>query len=182
MSRIGKKKIIIPEKVDVKINSGGVITVKGDKGELSYKIRDEVNLLIEDKSIVVSVNEIKGSRLEPKAFWGLTRSLIFNMIKGVSVGYEKKLELVGVGYKAAMDGQGIKINVGYSHPVFVPKTDGITFKIEKNIIIVSGINKELVGQVAANIRKIRKPEPYKGKGIRYVNEIVKLKAGKKATK
>jgi len=189
VSRIGKKAILIPENVDVKITDN-LVVVKGPKGELSYKIRDEIEVVIKEdieqkeKSIVVSINKdkIQNSRFEPKAFWGLTRSLIYNMIRGVLEGYEKKLELVGVGYKVAADGKGLKINVGYSHPVFVPETDGITFNIEKNIITISGIDKKVVGQVAADIRKIRKPEPYKGKGIRYIDEVVKLKAGKKTTK
>lgn len=179
VSRIGKKKIIIKEGVDINLTDN-IITVKGEKGELSYAIRDEIDVIIKDKNIIVSIKDnIKDLRINANAFWGLTRTLIFNMIEGVTVGYEKKLELRGVGYKVFLDGKQLKIEAGYSHPVFVPETKGISFKIEKNIITVSGINKELVGQVSANIRKIRKPEPYKGKGIRYVDEIVKLKQGKK---
>ena len=181
MSRIGKKAIIIPENVDVKID-GALITVKGPKGELSYIKRDEINVEIKNKNIIVSVKDLKNSKSNSNAFWGLTRTLIFNMIEGVTNGHEKKLELRGVGYKVTPEGKGLKIEVGYSHPVFVPPTKGISFDVKKNVITVSGINKELVGQVAANIRKIKKPEPYKGKGIRYIDEVVKLKQGKKLVK
>ena len=181
MSRIGKKAIIIPENVDIKID-GALITVKGPKGELSYVRRDEINVETENKNIIVSIKDLKNSRSNSNAFWGLTRTLISNMVEGVTNGHEKKLELRGVGYKVAPEGKGLKIEAGYSHPILVPETKEIFFDVKKNVITISGINKELVGQVAANIRKIRKPEPYKGKGIRYIDEIVKLKQGKKLAK
>ncbi len=180
MSRIGKKIITIPENVDVKI-VGNLISVSGIKGKLSYVKREEINLTIENKDIIVTINnKIQNSKFNSNALWGLTRSLIFNMIEGVTRGYEKKLELKGVGYKVALNGGGLKVDVGYSHSVLFPEIKEINFSIQKNIITVSGINKELVGQVSANIRKIRKPDPYKGKGIRYIDEIVKLKQGKKS--
>jgi len=175
MSRVGKKPILIPENVEIKIE-GQKIIVKGPKGELQREIRPEIKLEVEkDKILVIPQKKTKGT----KAFWGLTRALVFNMIKGVAEGYEKKLQLEGVGYKANLEGEELVLQVGFSHPVKIEKPEGVTFSVEKNIITVSGINKELVGQIAAKIRKVRPPEPYKGKGIRYVGEEVRRKAGKK---
>ena len=175
MSRIGKKPILIPENVEIKIE-GQKIIVKGPKGELQREIRPEIKLEVEkDKILVIPQKKTKGT----KAFWGLTRALVFNMIKGVTEGYEKKLQLEGVGYKANLEGEELVLQVGFSHPVKIEKPEGVNFSVEKNIITVSGINKELVGQIAAKIRKVRPPEPYKGKGIRYVGEEVRRKAGKK---
>jgi len=176
MSRIGKKPIEIPEGVDVKIE-GNEITVKGPKGELKREIRPEVAVELKEKELIFS---IKSETKKAKAFWGLTRTLIFNMIEGVTDGHEKRLEIQGVGYKANLEGENLILIVGYSHPVKIEKPEGISFAIEKNIIIISGRDKELVGQTAAKIRKVRKPEPYKGKGIRYVGEYVRKKVGKKA--
>lgn len=170
MSRIGKKPIEIPEGVTVNIENGEVL-VKGPKGELKIKISEGVS--IKDNCVVVSIEK-------DKALWGLTRSLIFNMIEGVSKGYEKRLKLEGSGYTVTADGKGLLLKVGFSHPVKIKEIPEIELKAEKNIISISGCNKQQVGQVAADIRKIRPPEPYKGKGIRYEDEIVRRKEGKKA--
>ena len=175
MSRIGKKPIIIPEGVEVKIE-GQKIIVKGPKGELQRKVRPEIKVGQKNNQILVTPQE---TTKKTGAFWGLTRTLIFNMIEGVTNGYEKKLQLEGVGYRVNLEGENLVLKVGFSHPVLIKKTDGVKFLVEKNIITVLGINKELIGQVAAKIRKIRPPEPYKGKGIRYLGEKVRRKTGKK---
>ena len=175
MSRIGKKPIVIPEGVSVDIKDG-VVTVKGAKGELSYELRPEVSVAKEDGKIEVSVS---GNSKSIRAYWGLTRSLISNMIDGVSEGYEKKLELVGVGYRVNTAADGIALTLGYSHPVEFKKPEGVDIIVEDNkSITIKGIDKQLVGQTAAKIRELRKPEPYKGKGIRYSGEEVKTKPGK----
>ncbi len=176
MSRIGKKPILIPTGVEIKINNNEVI-VKGPKGELKRIVRPEIKVEIKENQIIVSP---KKETKKTKAFWGLERTLIFNMIEGVTKGYEKKLELQGVGYRAEMQGEDLVLKVGFSHPVLVKKPEGIKFSVDKNIITVAGIDKEKVGQIAAKIRKIRPPEPYKGKGIRYEGEEVRRKVGKKA--
>ena len=175
MSRIGKKPIEIPKGVEVKIEDN-VVIVKGPKGELQKKIRPEIKVEIKENEILVSPEK---ETKKTNAFWGLTRTLISNIIKGVTEGYEKKLEIQGVGYKANLEGEDLVLQVGFSHSVKIDKVGGIKFEVEKNIIAISGIDKELVGQVAAKIRKVRPPEPYKGKGIRYVGEEVRRKAGKK---
>lgn len=172
MSRIGKKPILIPDSVEVKIEGQKVI-VRGPKGEISREFRPEVEIALEDRQIVV-----RGERA--KAFWGLTRALLANMVKGVTEGYEKKLAIEGVGYKAGIEGEELVLNVGFSHQVRIKTPQGIKLSAEKNIIIVSGIDKELVGQTAATIRAVRPPEPYKGKGIRYVGEQIRRKLGKRA--
>jgi len=176
MSRIGKQPVKIEKGVDVKIESG-VIFVKGPKGELKRSLLNSIDTKIENDQIIVTP---KNEENETRAFWGLQRSLIFNMIEGVTKGFTKKLELVGVGYKANLQGKDLVIDIGFSHPVKVEAPQGITFAAEKTSITISGIDKELVGQIASSIRKIRKPEPYKGKGIRYVGEVVRKKLGKKA--
>jgi large subunit ribosomal protein L6 len=175
MSRIGKKPILIPPGVDVKIEDN-LVVIKGPKGELFRKIRPEIKIEIKEGKIFVSP---KIETKKTKAFWGLTRTLLFNMIKGVVEGYEKKLQIEGLGYKAEIEGGNLVLRVGFSHPVKVEAPKGIKFSVDKNIITVSGIDKELVGQLAAKIRKIKPPEPYKGKGIRYLGEVVKIKPGKK---
>ena len=175
MSRIGKKPILIPEDVEVKI-SDNMVVVKGPKGELQREVRPEIKAEIKDREVLIAP---RSETKKTKAFWGLTRTLIFNMVEGVKEGYEKKLQLEGIGYKASLEGENLVLNVGFSHPVKVKKVENIKFLVEKNIIAVSGIDKQLVGQVAAKIRAIRPPEPYKGKGIRYVDEHVRRKAGKK---
>ncbi len=176
MSRVGKKPILIPENVEVKIESQKAI-IKGPKGELSFQIRPEIGVEIRENKIFVAPQiEMK----KTKAFWGLSRVLLFNMIKGVTEGYEKKLQIEGIGYRANLEGNNLVLSVGFSHPVKIEAPSGIKFLIEKNIITVSGCDKELVGQLAAQIRKVQPPEPYKGKGIRYVGEVVRKKVGKKA--
>jgi len=176
MSRIGKKPIEIPENVNVEI-SDRTIKIKGSKGELVYTCREEIGIEIRDKKIYVVPSK---HTKKTKAFWGLTRALIANMVKGVTEGFEKKLEIRGVGYRASLEGDNLVLNLGFSHPIRISKPEGIDFRVEKNIIIVSGIDKQKVGQIAAKIRKLRPPDPYKGKGIRYVGEIIIKKEGKKA--
>jgi large subunit ribosomal protein L6 len=175
MSRIGKKPIEIPKGIEVKIE-GDLVKIKGPKGELSRRIRPEIKVEIKEEKIFVSPQiETK----KTKAFWGLTRTLLANNVKGVIEGYEKKLQIEGLGYKAEIEGENLILRAGFSHPVKIKAPSEIKFSVDKNIITISGINKELVGQVAAKIRKVRPPEPYKGKGIRYLGETVKLKPGKK---
>ena len=175
MSRIGKMPIPVPEKVDVTID-GSTVTAKGPKGELTRSFQPVINITREGDDIVCTpANETR----EANALWGLTRTLISNMVVGVSEGFSKKLELVGVGYRAALKGKDLEMQLGFSHPVLVEAPEGITFEVPSQTeIIVSGPSKETVGQVAANIRKWRKPEPYKGKGIRYEGEHVRRKVGK----
>ena len=175
MSRIGKMPIPVPEKVDVTID-GSTVTAKGPKGELTRSFQPVINIAREGDDIVCTpANETR----EANALWGLTRTLISNMVVGVSEGFSKKLELVGVGYRAALKGKDLEMQLGFSHPVLVEAPEGITFEVPSQTeIIVSGPSKETVGQVAANIRKWRKPEPYKGKGIRYEGEHVRRKVGK----
>lgn len=175
MSRIGKKPIEIPRGVEIKIEENEIF-VKGPKGELKREILPEVKVEIKEGKIFV-LPKIETKRT--KAIWGLMRTLIFNMVKGVTEGFEKKLEIVGVGYRAEMKGEDLNLFVGFSHPVKVKIPPQIKISIEKNIITVSGIDKELVGQMAAKIRKVKEPDPYKGKGIRYLGEEIKLKPGKK---
>ncbi len=184
MSRIGKKNIPIPEGVEVKIEDNNV-KIKGPKGELEREIRPEINVEIKDKEIKVSVKELSPREMkkrakEIKAFWGLSRALIANMVIGVVNGYEKKLQIEGLGYKASLEGKDLVLNIGFSHPVKIKVSEDLEVKVEKNIISVFGIDKEKVGLLAAKIRKAKPPEPYKGKGIRYVGEVVRKKEGKKA--
>jgi len=175
MSRIGKLPVTIPDKVDVSIN-GHEITVKGPKGELKDKINENVDLSIKDNEIIV---ERRSDEKYDRSLHGLVRSLIQNMVIGVSEGYEKKLEMVGVGYNAKLKGSDLEIEAGYSHPVIIKAPEDISFNVEKNNkITVSGINKQEVGDIAAKIRDVRKPEPYKGKGIKYIDEHIRRKVGK----
>jgi large subunit ribosomal protein L6 len=178
MSRIGKKPITVPSGVDVTI-SGSHIAVKGPKGQLEMDAPEDITVAREGDDIVVTRPD---DEREHRALHGLTRSLVNNMVLGVSEGFTRELEIVGVGYRALAQGQDkIELQVGYSHPVPVKAPDGITFEVPApNRVTVKGIDKQLVGQVAADIRKIRKPEPYKGKGIRYADERVLRKAGKSA--
>ena len=177
MSRIGKMPIAIPSGVEVTID-GDTVTVKGSKGELTRTFSDLMTIKEEDGHVLV---ERPDASREAKAQHGLTRTLIANMIEGVSQGFSKKLVLVGVGYRAALKGSDLELQLGYSHPVIVKAPENITFEVPTQTeIIVSGISKEQVGQVAANIRAWRKPEPYKGKGIRYEGEYVRRKLGKAA--
>jgi len=178
MSRIGKVPVTIPDKVDVKINDS-LVSVKGPNGQIEYKFTDNVKIEIQGKEVVITP---KNNSKICRALWGTTRAVIGNMVKGVSVGFTKKLEFMGVGYKASTAGNIITLNLGYSHPIDYKLADGITAKIVKNEIELLGINKELLGQVAAEIRALRPPEPYKGKGIRYKDEIIVRKAGKTGVK
>lgn len=176
MSKVGKKPILIPQGVEININ-GDFILVKGPKGELGRTIHPDIEVKVQGQEIIVSP---KKETKESNALWGLFRALIANMVEGVSKGFEKGLEFEGVGFKAQVKDNDLELNLGFSHPVLFKGKEGITFKVEKNQILVSGIDKELVGLVASQIRKIKPPEPYKGKGIRYKGEIIKRKAGKKA--
>jgi len=174
MSKIGKQPISIPTGVTVKVE-GSTVNVSGQKGSISFQLRPEINVVLDQEK--VKVNR-KSETKFAKSLHGLTRSVIANMVKGVTVGHEKILELVGVGYKAQKQGDNLVLNVGYSHPVIITPTDGIDIDANENKIIVSGIDKIAVGEIAAKIRRVRPPEPYKGKGIRYSGEIVRKKAGK----
>jgi large subunit ribosomal protein L6 len=175
MSRVGKKPIKIPAGVELNIEKDRVL-VKGPKGELSLDVPAEIEIKQEGEEIVTS---IKKDTKKSKALWGTIRSLVANMIEGVHNGYKKELQIKGVGYRAEVQGENLVLKVGYSHPVEVKKIEGVEFSVAKDIIAVSGIKKELVGRVAAEIRDVRPPEPYKGKGIRYKDEVVVMKEGKK---
>ena len=178
MSRIGRQPIEIPSGVDVDIAEDSLVTVKGPRGTLTQRVHPEMKVLREDGTVRVERPTDEGPH---RSLHGLTRTLIANMVEGVTKGYEKRLAIVGVGYRAAMKGKDLEVQVGYSHPVNVPAPDGIEFETPTpTSIVVRGNDKQQVGEVAANIRKIRKPEPYKGKGIRYENEFVRKKAGKAA--
>ncbi len=175
MSRIGKKPITIPEGVTVEVKDS-TVTVKGPKGELSRTLRPEIKAVVEDGELVLS---LKRETNETSALWGTARAIIANMVQGVTEGYQKRLQIVGVGYRAKGDGNGATISIGYSHPVEFVAPEGIKVEVEDNTnLIVSGIDKQLVGLTAAKLRAIRGPEPYKGKGIKYVDEVIRRKAGK----
>ncbi len=175
MSRIGKQPITVPAGVDVAID-GTTVTAKGPKGELTRTF--PVLVTITQDGNIITVDRVNDSR-DAKSCHGLVRTLIANMVEGVSTGFSKKLQLVGVGYRAALKGKDIEMQLGFSHPVFIEAPEGITFEVPSQTeIIVFGPSKEQVGQVAADIRKWRKPEPYKGKGIRYEGEHVRRKEGK----
>ena len=180
MSRIGKKPIEIPSGVEVVLNDGGEVVVRGPLGELKERIRPEVKVVIDNSVINVSpVDEYPN--VEARSFWGLSRTLIANMIEGVTKGFEKKLEVNGIGYKVeVVNPHEIKLSLGYSHPVVFKSPEEIQLEAKKNVITVKGIKKSLVGQVAAKIRLLRKPEPYKGKGIKYVDEVIRMKEVKKS--
>ena len=177
MSRIGRKPITVPAGVDVKLN-GNNITVKGSKGELSYEFNSDITVAVEGNEIIVTR---PSDDKEHRALHGLTRTLIANMITGVSEGYSKTLEINGVGYRAQKQGKDLVMNLGFSHQVVVPEIAGITIEVPgPNQVIISGADKQLVGQFAADIRKKRPPEPYKGKGIKYAGEHIRRKEGKAA--
>jgi large subunit ribosomal protein L6 len=176
MSRVGRLPIAIPAGVTVTVTPDNVVTVKGPKGELTKAMVKDINIAIEDNQVVVTrPSDVK----EHRALHGLTRALINNMVIGVTNGFSKTLQLVGVGYRATAKGKGLTLNLGFSHPVEIDAVDGVTFELtDANTIIVKGIDKELVGDVAADIRTWRKPEPYKGKGIKYSDEVIRRKEGK----
>src|SRR5215217_1508210 len=177
MSRIGRKPVPVPDAVSVEIGEGD-IAVKGPKGELQQTLSPEMKIEQEDGNVTVSRPTDRG---EHRALHGLTRSLIANMVEGVTDGFEKRLEIQGVGYRAALKGKNLELALGYSHPVELEAPEGIDFEVpQPTRIVVRGISKQVVGEVAANIRKQRPPEPYKGKGIRYEGEYVQRKVGKRA--
>lgn len=176
MSKIGKQPIEIPAGVEVKID-GSFVVAKGIKGELKRKLPEGIKVEIKENQIIVSPDS---ENKKTGALWGLSRALLFNLVKGAEQGFEKKLEIEGVGYRANLQGEKLILSLGFSHPVEVETPAGIKFLVEKNVITISGADKEIVGQIAAKIRAFKKPEPYKGKGIRYQGEVVRRKAGKKA--
>ncbi len=178
MSRIGKRPIPIPEKVNVTVD-GNRVTVKGPKGELSLDVHPDIKVKIEEN--VIKVERPTDSSMH-KALHGTMAALIRNMIKGVTEGYTVVLELVGLGYRASVKGKNLELNLGYSHPIVYPIPEDVKIEVKENKIYVSGIDKQRVGQVAAEIRSFRKPNPYKGTGIRYEGEQLKLKPGKSAGK
>jgi large subunit ribosomal protein L6 len=176
MSRIGKLPIEIPSGTTVEIKNN-VVVVNGAKGTLSYEYSPLIQVKTEGEKVLVSLKE---DTVESRKLWGLVRTLIANMIVGASKGYEKQLEIVGIGYRGQMNGNKLVLSVGFSHPVEIIPPEGINLKIERNQITVSGADKQLVGETAARIRSVKKPEPYKGKGIKYSNEKIRRKAGKAA--
>jgi large subunit ribosomal protein L6 len=177
VSRIGKKPIAVPDGVTIDVKPGAV-SVKGPKGELSQAVSPDMKVIQENGTLTV---ERPTDRGEHRALHGLTRSLIANMVVGVTEGYEKRLEIQGVGYRARLQGKALELSVGYSHPVSITAPDGIEFEVpQPTQVIVRGIDKQLVGEIAARIRRSRPPEPYKGKGIRYAGEHVRRKVGKRA--
>jgi len=175
MSRIGKQKIEIPAKTEV-IIADGVVTVKGPNGTLSKEMKPNILIEIKDNKILLTP---KDETIETRSLWGTYASHIINMIKGVNSSFSKQLIIEGIGYKVAVVGSNVVLNIGFSHPVNIKIPEGIKVLIEKNVINVSGIDKEAVGQFAAVIRSRKEPEPYKGKGIRYIDEVIKRKEGKK---
>ncbi len=179
MSRLGKQPIKLPAGTTAK-RDGNRLAITGPKGNLALKLHEQIDLKLDDKEITVMVKN-PGEKKQ-RAFWGLYRSLINNMVAGVNEGFEKKLEIQGVGYRASVQGKNLTLNVGYSHPVIFELPEGIGAQVEGSVITVNGIDKQLVGEIAARIRKIRKPEPYKGKGIKYSGETIRRKAGKTAAK
>lgn len=176
MSRIGKKPIVLPEKTEVNVTEDSV-TVKGPLGELSMPYKPVVDIKVEEGSVIITP---KNDDIETRALWGTYGSLLQNMVQGVNEEYVKKLKVEGVGYRAEMKGDSLVLNVGFSHPVEMKVPEGLKCTVEKDTIVISGIDKESVGQFTAKIRSQKKPEPYKGKGIRYEDEVVRRKEGKKA--
>lgn len=178
MSRIGKKPIPVPKGVQVTLKDG-LVEVKGPKGQLSQSLPPGVTVVLEDGQMVTSVGEAR----EQRKFHGLGRTLVANAVLGVSEGFKRELDIVGVGYRAEVKGRDVHFALGYSHPVIFPLPQGIDVAIEKQThVTVTGIDKQLVGQVAANMRSLRKPDPYKQKGVRYTGEVLKKKAGKAGAK
>lgn len=176
MSRTGRLPVAIPNGVNINITPDNVVTVKGPKGELTRKMHKDMQITIEENSVVV---RRPSEKKEHRALHGLTRALVNNMVTGVTEGYQKTLELIGVGYRAQVKGKGLVLNLGFSHPVEIDAIEGIEFEVpEATKVVVKGIDKELVGEVAAVIRSNRKPEPYKGKGIKYQDEYIRRKEGK----
>ncbi len=175
MSRIGRKPITLPDGVTVTV-AGTELTIKGPKGTLTVSSSPLVNVAVEGNVATVTATDPNDRRV--RARWGLTRALLANAVTGVSTGFERKLEINGVGFKASVSAKKLVLAVGFSHLVEYPVPDGVTVTVEKNVITVAGIDRQLVGETAAQIRGIKKPEPYKGKGIKYVDEVIRRKAGK----
>jgi len=178
MSRIGKQPINVPDKVEVKL-AGNQVQVKGPKGQLSYTFKNLVKIEQADKALNVTPAD---ESTEARSLWGLSRTILSNMVTGVTTGFTRTLEFNGVGYKAAVSGSNLTLNLGYSHPIDYKLPVGVEAKVEKNSIIFSGSDKELVGFVAAQVRSFREPEPYKGKGLKYSDETIIRKAGKTGAK
>ena len=180
MSRIGRMPITVPAGVEVSIAAGNVITVKGPKGSLTQSLRPE--MIIKQEGNVLTVDRPSDDKLH-RSLHGLTRTLLHNMVQGVSEGYKKELEINGVGYRATKEGKNLVMNLGFSHQVIVPEIDGITIDVPSaNKVVISGCDKQMVGQFAAEVREKRPPEPYKGKGIKYVDEVIRRKVGKTGAK
>ncbi len=177
MSRLGKLPIIIPAGVTVTITEQDV-KVKGPKGEMTQVVPKQVILTQKDNEIIVSIDDVENKF--KKALWGLTRQLVNNAVLGVTQGFKKQMEINGVGFRAQVEGKDLLLNIGFSHPVKFIVPAGIAVKVEKNLITVEGIDKQMVGEVSANIRGLKLPEPYKGKGIKYIDEVIRRKAGKLA--
>ena len=175
MSRVGKQIITIPEKTTAMVN-GGVVTVKGPKGEISKRFADTVMVKIDDKEITATPTN---NSMQAKMMWGTAMAHVKNMLSGVNHPFAKKLLIEGVGFRAELAGKDLKLALGFSHPVLIRIPEGLSVVVEKNTILITGIDKELVGQFAATVRSHKKPEPYKGKGIRYENETIRRKQGKK---
>ena len=182
MSRIGRQAVVLPDKVKAEV-SGNLLKVEGPKGSLERKVRDEISVVLEDGSLKFS-QKVEGK--EARAFYGLERALAQNMVQGVSEGFAKELQLVGVGYRADLKGNTLKLGLGYSHDIDFPVPEGVKAQVLKEgreiFLRLEGIDKQLVGQTAAQIRSLRKPEPYKGKGVRYRDEVIQMKAGKAGKK
>jgi len=176
MSRVGKKPIEISDKIKITYTDR-VLTVSGEKGTLTRTIHPDVNLNIDKNALAVTIDNMDK---KTRSLWGMTRALIANMVTGVSQGFERALEINGIGYRAELKGKNIEFNLGYSHPIDFPLPEGISANIEKNVIKLSGIDKELLGYTASTIRSLRPPEPYKGKGVKYAEEYIQRKAGKTA--
>lgn len=176
MSKIGKQAVTIKQGASVEV-AGGKVVVKGPKGTLEVKLPRGVDVVVEGDEVKVSIKKISKQNLSN---WGTIRSLIANMVDGVTEGWSKQLELIGTGYRAEVRGDTLVLTVGYSHTIDIKAPEGITFKVEKNVVTVEGPEKSVVGQVAANIRATRPPEPYKGKGVKYIDEVIRRKAGKAA--
>lgn len=176
MSRIGKKPIDIPQGVTVTVK-GNSVSVKGPKGDLARDVHPDIAIEVKENSVLLTPRR---ETKKTSALWGLSRTLVANMVEGVTRGFEKKLEIEGIGYRVALEGDTLVFQLGFSHPVRFKAPQGILFKVEKNTITISGSHKESVGETTAKIRSLKPPEPYKGKGIRYKGEVIRRKAGKKA--
>jgi len=177
MSRIGKKPVDVPKGVKVSV-SDRTVNVEGPKGSLKFEHREEVAVVVEDNKVSVNVDDSIAGEKRVRALWGTTRALIANMVEGVNKGYEKKLQIVGVGWNGQVNGQVLKLNVGYANPIEAPIPMGVNVAVEKDIVTITGADKQAVGQFAAGVRAKRKPEPYNGKGLRYHDEVVRKKEGK----